>query len=110
MMVGKHGRLTYRKGTMNLSNLLDDQISSRDIDGRARKLVTGMSETLRLSPNQLILLVSANQQVRDELRDLVQSRLHSNMRLLELEHQPAEKSRFWNSLWNHKTVDDYGQS
>lgn len=40
------------------------------------------------------ILVSANEQVRDELRDLVQSRL-DKIRLLELDYQPAEKGRFW---------------
>ena len=42
-------------------------------------------------------LVSANEQVRDELRDLVQSRL-DKITLLELDYQPAEKRRFWNCM------------
>jgi len=48
------------------------------------------------------LLVSANEHVRDELRDLVQSRLQK-ITLLELDYQPAEKPRFWNSVWKSKT-------
>lgn len=39
------------------------------------------------------LLVSANEQVRDELRDLVRSRL-DKVNLLELDYQPAEKTTF----------------
>ena len=47
MTVGKHGRLTYKKGTMDLSKLLDDQVSSLG-NGKQRKIVTGMSESPRL--------------------------------------------------------------
>lgn len=38
-------------------------------------------------------LVSANEQVRDELRDLVQSRL-DKITMLEMDYQPAEKTTF----------------
>lgn len=61
---------------------------------------------LKCSPKWLILLVSANRQVRDKVRDLVQSRPNSNTKLLELKHQPAEDFRFWESLRKHKTVVD----
>lgn len=106
MTVGKHDHLTYRKETMNLSSLLNNQISSQDIDERVRKLVTDMSGMLKCSPKWLILLVSANQQVQNKLQNLVQSRLNSNTKLLELKHQPAEDFRFWESLWKRKTVVD----
>ncbi|KAL9101088.1 MAG: hypothetical protein Q9163_003618 [Psora crenata] len=77
MTVGRYGRLTYKKGTMDLSKLLDDQLLPRSADGKETMLVT----------------VSANEQVRDELRDLAQSRL-DKISLLELEYQPTEKRRF----------------
>ncbi|KAL9132042.1 MAG: hypothetical protein Q9217_000170 [Psora testacea] len=86
MTVGKHGRLTYKKGTMDLSNLLDDQLIPQEADGKETMLVT----------------VSANEQVRDELRNLVHSRLDTT-KLLELDYQPAEKRRVWKSMWKRKT-------
>ncbi len=43
-------------------------------------------------------VVSADEQVRD----LVQSRL-DKITLLELDYQPAEKRRFWKSVWKSKT-------
>ena len=54
MTVGKHGRLTYRKGTMDLSNLLDDQLVPQGANGNKRMLVTGMLGTKFLR-NRLIL-------------------------------------------------------
>ena len=47
-------------------------------------------------------LVSPNEQVRNELQDLVQSRLGQKT-MLELDYQPAERRRFWNSVWKRKT-------
>ena len=41
MTVGRHGRLTYKKGTMDLSKLLDDQLLPRSADGKETMLVTG---------------------------------------------------------------------
>ncbi len=44
----------------------------------------------------MITLVSANEQVRDELQDLVRSRLNQGVRLLKLDYQSAEwKRRLW---------------
>ena len=43
------------------------------------------------------ILVYANEQVWDEVRDLVQFRL-DRITLLELDYQPAEKGRFWKGV------------
>ena len=40
MTAGKHGRLTYKKGTMDLSKLLDDQLVPRSAGGKETILVT----------------------------------------------------------------------
>ena len=93
MTVGKHGRLSYKRGTMGLSKLLDDQVVPRSAGGKENMLVVGKLGTT-FSGNELIyLLVSANEQVRDELRDLVQSRL-DNITLLELKYQTCRTTTF----------------
>ena len=101
MTVGRHGRLTYRKGTVDLSKLLDEQSIPRSAGGKENMLVTGKLVSL-LSHTRLMIPVSANEQVRDELQELVQSRL-DKVTMLELDYQPAENRRFWNSLWKRKT-------
>ena len=84
---------------MNLSSLLDDQISSQGTDGRETILITGIQRTSQARyAMAYTYLVTADHQVRDELRDLVQARLNRNLKLLELGHQPAERSRLWDSL------------
>ncbi len=54
MTVGKHGRLTYKRGTMDLSKLMDDQLVPRSADGKESMLVTGKFGA-RFSGNGLIL-------------------------------------------------------
>lgn len=54
MTVGRHGRLTYRKGTMDLSKLLYDQLVPRSAGAREAMLVTGKSGT-KFASNGLIL-------------------------------------------------------
>lgn len=54
MTVGKHGRLTYEKGTMDISKLLNDQLISRSVDGKEFIPVTGKFEAKFFS-NRLIL-------------------------------------------------------
>ena len=39
--------------------------------------------------------VSANERIRDELRDLIRVYLDTGVRLLELDYQPAERRRSW---------------
>ena len=53
MTVGKHGRLTYKRGTMDLSKLLDDQVVSRSAGEKENMLVTGKFGT-QFSRNRLI--------------------------------------------------------
>ena len=48
----------------------------------------------------MTLAVSANEKVRDEVRNLVRSRSQEGTELLELEYQPAERRRrLWPSIW-----------
>jgi hypothetical protein len=84
MTVGKHGRLTYKKGTIDLSKLLEDQFVPQSAGGKKTMLITFKFGPV-FSCNGLIFPVSANQQVRDELRDLVQSRL-DKITMLELDY------------------------
>ncbi len=44
----------------------------------------------------LTITVSANAQVRDELRNLIQPHLDQGLSLMELDYQPAERRR---GLW-----------
>ena len=70
MTVGRHGRLSYKKGTVELSKLLDEQSVPRSAGGKESMLVSGKLGSL-LSRTKLIIPVSANEQVRDEVRELV---------------------------------------
>ena len=99
--VGKHGRLIYIKGSMNLSKLLDDEVAPQSVSKKGNMLVTGEFAINQFISTDSYLLVSANERVRDELYDLVQTRLDKII-LLELDYQPAEKRRFWNSVWKSK--------
>ncbi|KAH8800706.1 hypothetical protein F5884DRAFT_534680 [Xylogone sp. PMI_703] len=74
---GVHGRLAYDNGKMKLSALVDDEILLHGVYSQTKMLIT----------------VSANTQVRDELRLLLQPHLSENVRLLELDYQPAENKQ-----------------
>ncbi len=52
--VSKHGRLIYKRGTMNLSKLMNDQLIPRSADGKKFMLVMSKFEA-RFSGNKLIL-------------------------------------------------------
>ena len=54
MTVGRHGRLTYKKGTIDLSKLLDNRLVPRSAIARQTILVTGKSGT-KFARNVLIL-------------------------------------------------------
>ena len=41
LTVGRHGRLTYKKGTIDLSKFLDDRLVPRSADAGETTLVTG---------------------------------------------------------------------
>ncbi|KAL2047619.1 hypothetical protein N7G274_000661 [Stereocaulon virgatum] len=71
---GKHQRALYHNGAIDLPHFLQDQVGPRSEKDRGKILVT----------------VSANEQIRDELRNLIQPYL--GVRLLELDYQPAESS------------------
>jgi len=45
----------------------------------------------------LIGQVSANNKVRDHLRELVQKYVDEDVRFLELDYQPSKTSSFWSS-------------
>ena len=45
--------------------------------------------------------VSADENVRDEIRGLVCTRAHQEVRLMELDFQPREQQRFWKAFWKH---------
>jgi len=51
--VGKYGRLTYKKGTIDLSKLLDDRLVPRSAGGKETTLVTSKFRPILLS-NRLI--------------------------------------------------------
>ena len=53
MTVGKHGRLTYKKGIMDLSKLLDDQLVPRSAGRKETTLITGKFGPI-FSGNRLI--------------------------------------------------------
>ena len=45
--------------------------------------------------------VSANEEIRDGLRDLIQPQLDLGVRLLKLDYQPAKKRRgMWPLTWS----------
>jgi len=48
MTVGRHGRLTYKKGTVDLSELLDEQSVPRSAGGKESMPVTGKLGSLLL--------------------------------------------------------------
>jgi hypothetical protein len=92
-LVGEHKRSAYYNGQVNLSDELDRRLGLPSKGSSEKVFITGISESrpqvvLRLSPT-----VSASEQLRDELRNAVNSRRHDGVKFMELEYQPAPKRR-----------------
>ena len=93
---------------MELPNLLEMEMEGEygQTGGkreRGEMLVTGKKAVTSHPHNVMelmIVIVSANEETRDKLRDLVQANLDKKVRLLELEFQPSEKGRVWGRLFS----------
>ncbi len=48
----------------------------------------------------LTIQVSADENVRDNVRELVRARAHQEVRLMELDFQPRRQIRLWETMWN----------
>ncbi len=103
---GEHRRALYHNGVVDLRRLVQDQVGPRSEKDRGNVLVTGKSaEPLGESLKLTINTVSANEQIRDELRDLIQPYLDQGVRLLELDYQPAERRRgLWPFTWSRNMI------
>ena len=101
--LGKHKRVAYHSGEMDLPSLLRRQFHSGK-HKLEKTLITG-SFSFVLTSSRTDFAVSANENVRDEVRNLVRPRLQQGTELLELEYQPAEKQRrWWPSNWRRKSM------
>ena len=93
---GKHRRVLYHNGVIDLGRFLQDQLEPRSVKDGGDVLITGNVRMLCGHSLKLTVgTVSANERVRDELRDLIQMYLDTGVRLLELDYQPAERRRSW---------------
>ena len=78
MTVGRHGRLTFKRGSIDLSKSLDDRLVPLSAGARETMLVTGKSGT-KFVRNRLILACIRKRKSAERIT------------LFELDHQPAEK-------------------
>jgi len=96
MTVARHDRLSYKKGTMDLSKLLDDQLVPRSAGGKESMPVTG----------KFGLIFSCNGLIFPSIRKRTSAGRTAGpcavpsdkITMLEMDYQPAEKQRFWNSV------------
>lgn len=106
---GTHGRLTFYSGTVNLDDILAANLRGQYIEYHENGIshmtsresgplvVTGKSH-LAVTWNVLTTSVSANEGLRDRLREAVLrlSTAFPSTRLCELEYQPPERER---TIW-----------
>lgn len=96
---GNHGRLFHHGGSFDPREILMREIHGeyqRYIDGKmvwwigkefGAILVAGTA-SVPIRVTSLIMLVSTQADLRDDIRTLVQAHVYHNVRFLELEYQP----------------------
>ena len=93
---GKHRGVLYHNGAIDLGRFLQDQLETHSEKDKGNVLVTGdICVVFERGVKLTVGIVSANQQIRDHERDLIQVYLHTGVKLLELDYQPVERRRSW---------------
>jgi len=83
MMVGKHDRLTYKKGTIDLSKLLDNRLIPRSANAREITLVT----------SKFRLIFSSNGLTYPSIRKRTSARRTARSRSITLEQNYVVRTR-----------------
>ncbi|QVM10721.1 hypothetical protein D8B26_005374 [Coccidioides posadasii str. Silveira] len=85
---GEHDRIWELPGFINTERVVTRQF----LQSKDRLLVTGIS-LYRLGWRRLTGLVSANDRIRDGVRELIKSKMQTDIRMIDLDFQPWEESK-----------------
>ncbi|KAL8800945.1 MAG: hypothetical protein Q9200_007093 [Gallowayella weberi] len=84
-----HNRLAFHSGLVNIRDTIESQIYPEDRETQEPLTVNA----LKYKRGRVIVAVSGNEPVQDDVREVVLQHIEKDVRFLELQYQPVVKGR-----------------